>query len=202
MADTELVGRQSFQQTFSRTFAPLIVTSAVSVVLVLLRNHAFHGDAVQHASARRATPDSMLRNREARRIADDDDSQSEDSITLSSVEDFFASVLDDILVGFGSAQLAIADDVQLSLDARATVEALHIGKPVYIFAVLVVNILLLLVLLQQSLHTGRRLALDLDTGREGLEGGDSWERLRVQLAVNKGLLHAQEGGYTPALIPR
>ncbi|KAJ5982713.1 hypothetical protein N7451_012813 [Penicillium sp. IBT 35674x] len=164
--------------------------------------------------------DSLQRNREARQIYSP--KPDTDSIALSSVEDFFASVVDDSLVSFRSSQLGIADDTQHSPTSTAIVKSVRIGNDIYILITLLVNTLFLLYLIEEAILTrfwgslpvfdtsdaaelftaawrgGKSLPINLDES-EDMEK-DDLDKLRARFRVIRGLVDG-EGEYAPTLIP-
>lgn len=74
------------------------------------------------------------------------------AITQRGIENAIAAMLDDILVGYASAQLMIADD---SAEASATVSltAVRFGKPVYIYLIFSINTFVLLLIAEEAIRT-------------------------------------------------
>lgn len=89
-----------------------------------------------------------------RNSANDSDIHFPDStaITQTGIENAIAAMLDDILVGYASAQLMIADD---SAEASATVSftAIRFGKSVYIYLIFSINTFVLLLIGEEAIRT-------------------------------------------------
>ena len=72
--------------------------------------------------------------------------------TLSAITDSFPAMIDDILVAFGSAQLALSN-ASSPTAAAASMPAVQIGQDIYIFATAGVNAALLLLVAIEAVRT-------------------------------------------------
>ena len=84
---------------------------------------------------------------------------SDDEATLAGLEQAFLAMADDILVGFGSAQYVVGNFSETAV-ALVQVNALRFGTAAYIYAVFVVNALVVLAFVAEALrkHAWRELA--------------------------------------------
>jgi hypothetical protein len=73
----------------------------------------------------------------------------ETELTLCSVEESFTAMIDDLLVAFGASQLVLGQS-SAPVTISAQMSALQIGKQVYIFWCLALNLVLLLCVLEEA----------------------------------------------------
>jgi hypothetical protein len=79
-------------------------------------------------------------------------SWSPSNITLTAIENSITAMLDDILVGYASAQLMIAND-SAEVPAIITVPAVYFGKSIYIYLVIGINMFVLLLVIEEAIRT-------------------------------------------------
>ncbi|KAF2421164.1 hypothetical protein EJ08DRAFT_702143 [Tothia fuscella] len=72
--------------------------------------------------------------------------------TLAAVEISFAAMLDDIMVGYASAQLMIAKD-STDVPAIITTSAIRFGKSIYIYLIIGINAFVMLLMLEEAIRT-------------------------------------------------
>jgi hypothetical protein len=70
-------------------------------------------------------------------------------IVLAAVADSFSTIIDDILIGYGAAQIVFSND-SISTPLSITVDAVRIGDPIYIYATLGLNLLTLFLVLFET----------------------------------------------------
>ena len=83
-----------------------------------------------------------------------------DEPILLAITKSFESMIDDLLLGFSSAQIVIADSTEPA-SVTATVQAIRIGQASYIYAIAAINLLLVSLALYELFrtHTWRHLLL-------------------------------------------
>lgn len=76
---------------------------------------------------------------------------STEEATLSAISDSFTAMLDDILVAYGSSQIAL-QNATTSIGVTSILPAVKVGNSYYIFATMGINIFLLLVVLIEAIR--------------------------------------------------
>jgi hypothetical protein len=85
-------------------------------------------------------------------LARPDLNMTSEEATLHAISDSFTAMLDDILVAFGSAQLALSN-ASSSTPVAVSLPAVQIGQGLYIFATAGVNAALLLLVAVEAART-------------------------------------------------
>lgn len=145
-----------------------------------------------------------------RNSANNSDTPSPDStaITRTGIQNAIAAMLDDILVGYASAQLMIADD-WAEASATVSLEAVRFGKSVYIYLIFRINTFVLLLIAEEAIRTKwwRDLSafdytdlahLAIASSRGGTEVANAMER-EVDMAGKTGSLEKTKnrvGGFS------
>ncbi|OQU97849.1 hypothetical protein CLAIMM_03728 [Cladophialophora immunda] len=81
--------------------------------------------------------------------SDNISARSSDSASLRGVENSITAMLDDILVGYASAQLMIAKD-SIEIPATVSLSAIRFGKSVYVYVNIAINVLVLLLVAEEA----------------------------------------------------
>ncbi|SLM34222.1 hypothetical protein LPUS_02957 [Lasallia pustulata] len=74
------------------------------------------------------------------------------TITLKGIENSITAMIDDILVGYASAQLMIADDL-VETSATVSLSAIGFGKSIYIYINFAISTLVLLLVAEEAIRT-------------------------------------------------
>jgi hypothetical protein len=133
-----------------------------------------------------------------------------DNVTLTAIERSFTAMLDDILVGYASAQLMIAED-SAEVPAVITVAAIRFGKSIYIYLIVGITAFVLLFAVEEAIRTkgwkdsprfdyADYAQLAIASSRGGQELADSMEAI-VAAADNKARWETEEGKLSRRLLP-
>lgn len=76
----------------------------------------------------------------------------DEEINLTGIQNSITAMTDDLLVAYASAQLMIAKDTK-TVDATVTHAAVRLGQPIYVYAVFMVNLVILFVVMLEAIRT-------------------------------------------------